>query len=350
MKNIKFGNTNVGLKFKPFIIAELSGNHNRSLARALDIVEAASAAGASCIKLQTFRPEEITLDLITSDFMIDDENSIWDGRSLDDLYREAETPWEWHKPIFDKAKSLNLEVFSSVFSEAGLEFLESLDVCAYKIASQECCDIPLVTAVAQTGKPLIISTGMASLAQVSETVDAVKSTGNKGLVLLKCTSNYPADPNDSNVLTVRNMRENFDCEVGLSDHTMGVGAALAAIAHGATVVEKHFTLSRADGGIDSEFSLEPAEMRSLAIESERAWQSLGCVHYGPVDNEIESLKYRRSLYAVEDIKKGERFTSKNIRSIRPGFGLEPKFLNIVLEKVAKKHLSRGHPISWDVVG
>ena len=350
MRNIKFGNTNVGLGFKPFIIAEMSGNHNASLERALDIVEAASAVGASCIKLQTFRPEEITLDLTTSDFMINDEKSIWTGRSLDDLYREAQTPWEWHKPIFEKAKSLNLEIFSSVFSESGLDFLESLGVSAYKIASQECCDTSLVTAVARTGKPIIISTGMATLAEISETVDAVKSTGNNDLVLLKCTSNYPADPNDSNILTLANMRENFGCEVGLSDHTMGIGAALAAIAHGASVVEKHFTLSRSDAGNDSTFSLEPSEMRSLAIESERAWQSLGAVHYGPVKNETESLKFRRSLYVVKNIKKGEKFTSSNVRSIRPGFGLSPKFTEIIFEKSAKIDLKRGDPISWDIIG
>ena len=350
MKSIKFGNTPVGLESKPFIIAEMSGNHNASLERALDIVEAAAKAGASCVKLQTFKPEEITLDLTTSEFMVNDKDSVWDGRSLNDLYREAQTPWEWHKPIFEKAKALNIEVFSSVFSETGLEFLESLNVPAYKIASQECCDLSLVKEVARTGKPLIISTGMASLTQISETVDVVRSVGNNDLVLLKCTSNYPADPVDSNVLTIGSMRDIFGCEVGLSDHTMGIGAAIAAISHGATVVEKHFTLNRSDGGIDSTFSLEPSEMRLLTIESERAWQSLGKVQYGPVGNETESLKYRRSLYAVEDIKKGEKFTSHNVKSIRPGFGLEPKFIEVILGKSAKINLKRGHPISWEVVG
>lgn len=350
MGNIRIGSTEIGLNVKPFIIAEMSGNHNSSLSRALEIVESAAVSGASCIKLQTYRAEEITLDLRTSDFIVDDSESVWQGRSLHELYVEAQTPWEWHETIFERAKSVKLEVFSSVFSESGLALLENLGVSAYKIASQECCDLPLVRAVARTGKPMVVSTGMASLAEISDTVNAVKSSGNQDLVLLKCTSNYPADPQDSNVATLRNMRETFGCEVGLSDHTMGVGAAIAAIGCGATVIEKHFTLSREDGGVDSTFSLEPHEMRVLTTESERAWQSLGSVHYGHVGSEAKSLKYRRSLYVVKDIKKGERFTSENVRSIRPGFGLEPKFLEVVLNKSATVNLNFGQALSWDVIG
>jgi N-acetylneuraminate synthase len=339
----------IGNTSRPFIIAEMSGNHNQSLERALLIVEAAAKAGAHALKLQTFTPDTMTLDLSEGEFFITDPNSLWKGQSVYELYKKAQTPWEWHKPIFDRAKQLGMIAFSSPFDETAVDFLETLNVPCYKIASFENTDIPLIRKVAKTGKPLIISTGMATVAELDESVRAARESGCKDLVLLKCTSTYPASPENTNLLTIQHMRELFGCEIGLSDHTMGVGASIAAVALGATVIEKHFTLDREDGGVDSTFSLEPNEFENLVIESERAWLSLGCVKYGPTPAELRSVTRRRSIYIVRDIAAGEVLTPENLRCIRPGHGLPPKHYEALLGKVIKCDVRRGTPISWKML-
>lgn len=335
---------------RPFVIAELSGNHNQSLDRAMKIVEAAAESGAHALKIQTYTADTITLDVPGGDFFISDEKSLWYGRSLHALYEEAATPWEWHAPIIKRATDLGMVCFSTPFDETAVDFLESLNVPAYKIASFENADLPLIRKVASTGKPMIISTGMATLAELDETVRAAKNAGCNQIVLLKCTSNYPASPSNSNVLTIPHLRSLFGCEVGLSDHTMGLGAAVAAVAHGATVIEKHFTLRRADGGVDSVFSLEPEEMRQLVIETERAWQSLGSVTYGATEAEKSSMKFRRSLYIAEDMKAGDILTTKNLRVVRPGMGLAPKFYDIVLGRKVVRDVQKGTALDWNIVG
>ena len=346
-KSIQIGNYSVGKDSPPFIIAEMSGNHNQSLERALKIVDEAAKAGAHAIKLQTYTADTITLDVHYGDFEIQDKDSLWNGKNLHSLYKEAYTPWEWHEPIFEKAKSLGLVCFSSPFDETAVDFLESLDVPAYKIASFENIHLPLIKKAAATGKPLIISTGMASLGELDETVKAALGAGCKDLILLKCTSTYPALPENSNLRTIPHMQELFQCQIGLSDHTMGVGVSVAAVTLGATVVEKHFTLSRAEGGVDSAFSLEPHELESLVIETERAWQSLGSIKYGPTKAEEKSLIFRRSIYISKDIKSGEVLTGDNVRIVRPGLGLSPKNLDLILGKKVKMDLQIGTPLSWD---
>lgn len=347
---IKIGDRLIGREYKPFLIAEMSGNHNQSLERALEIVEAAAKSGADALKIQTYTPDTMTLDLKEREFVINDPKSAWHGRSLYDLYGEAYTPWEWHKPIFDKARSLGMIPFSTPFDASSVEFLESLDVACYKVASFENTDIPLIRRIAKTGKPIIISTGMANLAELDETVRAVRESGCAELVLLKCTSSYPATPTNSNILTIPHLEKLFNCQVGLSDHTLGVGVSLASIALGATVVEKHFTLSRADGGVDSTFSMEPDEMQQLALESERVWLSLGEIFYGVSESERKSLQFRRSIYVAEDIKKGEVLTEKNLRTIRPGLGLAPKYLNQLIGMKATQSLKKGTAMSWEFIG
>lgn len=340
----------IGLGAPPFVIAEMSGNHNQSLERALAIVEAAAAAGAHALKLQTYTADTMTIDVREREFFISDPNSLWAGSSLYELYQQAYTPWEWHEPIFRRARELGMIPLSTPFDESAVDFLESLDVGVHKIASFENTDIPLIRKVAATGKPMIISTGMASIAELDETVRAAREAGCEDLVLLKCTSTYPATPENTNIRTIPHLRELFCCEVGLSDHTMGCGAAMAAVALGATVLEKHFTLARADGGVDSAFSLEPAELKTLVVESERAWQSLGRVAYGASAAENKSLAFRRSLYVVKDVAAGEAFSSENVRAIRPGLGLPPKWLDTVLGKHAKQAVSRGTPLHWKLIG
>ncbi|MED1441246.1 pseudaminic acid synthase [Aeribacillus composti] len=339
----------IGPNHKPFIIAEMSGNHNQSLERALAIVEAASKAGAHALKIQTYTADTMTLNLENPEFKIEDSDSLWKGHTLYQLYQQAYTPWEWHKPIFDRARELGMIPFSTPFDETAVDFLEELDVPMYKIASFENTDIPLIKKVASTGKPMIISTGMATVAELDETVRAAREAGCKDLVLLKCTSTYPASPENTNILTIPHMRELFDCQVGLSDHTMGVGVAVASVALGATVIEKHFTLSRADGGVDAAFSMEPDEMKALVAETERAWQALGEVKYGPTEKEKASLKFRRSIYVAKDIKAGEKFTKENIRVIRPGYGLEPKYFEKIIGLTANKDLKAGTPLSFDLL-
>lgn len=339
----------IGLGAPPFVIAEMSGNHNQSLERALKIVEAAAAAGAHALKLQTYTADTMTINLREGEFFIADPNSLWSGSSLYELYQQAYTPWEWHEPIFRRARELGMIPFSTPFDESAVDFLESLDVDLYKIASFENTDIPLIRKVAATGKPIIISTGMASVSELDETVRAAREAGGRDLALLKCTSTYPATPTHTNIRTIPHLRELFGCEVGLSDHTMGFGTAVAAVALGATIIEKHFTLARSDGGVDSVFSLEPKEFRTLLVEIERAWQSLGCVRYGPMEAERQSMQFRRSLYVVSDMRPGEAFSHENVRAIRPGFGLPPKYLERIIGKVVKQHVRRGTAVTWDLL-
>lgn len=347
--DITIAGKKIGLNHPPFVIAEMSGNHNKSLERALEIVEAAAKTGAHALKIQTYTPDTMTLDLDEREFHISDPKSLWAGTSLYKLYGEAYTPWDWHKAIFDRARQLGMIAFSTPFDDTSVDFLESLDVPCYKIASFENTDLPLIRRVAATGKPLIISTGMASIAELDDTVKAAREAGCKDLILLKCTSTYPATPSNTNILTIPHMRELFGCEVGLSDHTMGVGVSVASVALGATVIEKHFTLNRSDGGVDSTFSMESSEMAQLVLETERAWQAMGHISYGATDAEKKSIVFRRSLYVVEDLKAGSVLTTDNVRAIRPGLGLATKYLDIVLDSTVNQDVKRGTALSWDLL-
>jgi N-acetylneuraminate synthase len=338
----------IGPDAPPFVIAEMSGNHNQSLDRALAIVDAAAATGAHALKMQTYTADSMTLDIAQGEFAIHDPKSLWNGRTLYDLYKEAATPYEWHKPIFDRCREKGIICFSSPFDAAAVDFLETLGAPAYKIASFENVDLPLIAKAASTGKPLIISTGMATAAEIDEAVRAARNAGGRDIVLLKCTSTYPATPANTNITTIPHMRELFGTQVGLSDHTMGTGVAVAAVALGAVVIEKHFTLARADGGVDSTFSLEPAEMAALVVETQRAWESLGHVSYGPTPAEQKSLQFRRSLYVVEDMKAGTKLSAKNVRAIRPGSGLAPKYFDQVIGRAVARDVKRGTPVSWDL--
>ncbi len=346
---ITINSRKIGANHPPFVIAEMSGNHNQSLERALVIVEVAAKTGAHALKIQTYTPDTMTLDLNEREFHISDPKSLWVGNSLYKLYGEAYTPWEWHKPIFDRARELGIIAFSTPFDDTAVDFLESLGVPCYKIASFENTDLPLIRRVAATGKPMIISTGMANIAELGDTVRAAREAGCKDLILLKCTSTYPATASNTNILTIPHMRELFDCEVGLSDHTMGVGVSVASVALGATVIEKHFTLNRADGGVDSAFSMEPAEMSQLVVESERAWQALGKVSYGATEAEKKSIAFRRSLYVVKDLKAGDVLTKENVRAIRPGLGLPTKYIDCIKGRAIKSDTKRGTALSWSMI-
>jgi N-acetylneuraminate synthase len=347
---MQIGYQKIGREAPPFVIAEMSGNHNQSLERALEIVEVAAKTGAHALKIQTYTPDTMTLDLDEREFHISDPKSLWAGTSLYKLYDQAYTPWEWHRPIFDRARELGIIAFSTPFDDTAVDLLESLNVPCYKIASFENTDLPLIRRVAATGKPLIISTGMATVAELDETVHAARAAGCKDLVLLKCTSTYPATAENTNILTIPHLRELFGCEVGLSDHTMGVGVSVASVALGATVVEKHFTLNRADGGVDSSFSMEPGEMAQLVVETERAWQALGQVSYGITEAEKPSLHFRRSIYIAQDLKSGDALTRENLRCIRPGLGLSPKYYEMLLGRKVNKDVKRGAPMGWDLLG
>lgn len=349
MNDIQFGPRSVGTNHPPLVIAEMSGNHNQSLDRAMAIVEAAAKSGAHALKIQTYTADTMTIDLDAGEFSIDDPKSPWRGNTLYKLYQQAYTPWEWHKPIFGRCRELGMIGFSTPFDETAVDFLEELDVPFYKIASFENTDLPLIKKVAETGKPMIISTGMATVAELDATVRCARSAGCEQLVLLKCTSTYPASPANTNITTIPHMRDLFGCHVGLSDHTMGTGVAVAAVALGAVAVEKHFTLARADGGVDSSFSLEPAELAALVTETERAWQALGRISYGPSTAEAESMKFRRSLYIVEDMRAGEKLTTNNLRRIRPGLGLPPAHFDEVLGRVVKRDVNKGTPLTWDLI-
>ena len=339
----------IGPNHPPFIIAEMSGNHNKSLIRALEIVEAAAKAGVDAIKIQTYTPDTMTLNISEREFYINDSKSLWSGKSLYELYSEAFTPWEWHKPIFDKANELGILAFSTPFDSTAVDFLESLEVPFYKISSFENTDIPLIKRVASTGKPVIISTGMANIAELDEAVFAARAAGCNDVILLKCTSTYPANPKNTNILTIPHMRELFGCEVGLSDHTMGIGVSVASIALGATIIEKHFTLDRSDGGVDSAFSMEPIEMRQLVVETKRAQESLGHINYGATESEKKSALFRRSLYLVKDLKAGDILTKENVRTIRPGLGLPSKYLDKVLGMRLTRDVICGTALSWDLL-
>ena len=347
--SFEIGQRTVGPDAQPFIIAEMSGNHNQSLDRAFELVDAAAKAGAHALKLQTYTADTMTLDCDKPGFVIDDPKSLWAGRQLYQLYGEAHTPWEWHGPIFERARARGMIPFSTPFDHTAVDFLESLNVDCYKIASFENTDVPLIERVARTGKPLIISTGMATVAELHRSVSAARAAGCEHLVLLKCTSTYPSAPTNSNIATIPHLRELFDCQVGLSDHTMGVGVSVASVVLGATVIEKHFTLARADGGVDSTFSLEPEELRQLVIETERAWQSIGVVKYGATQAEQKSLQFRRSLYFTTSVKAGEVLTSENVRAIRPGFGLPPEHLHEVLGMTVREDVDRGTPVNWKLL-
>lgn len=349
MKDIQINDTKIGSHHPPFIIAEMSGNHNQSLDRALEIVEAAAKTGVHALKIQTYTADTMTLDLDRDEFFIDDPKSLWKGNTLYNLYQQAHTPWEWHKPIFDRCRELGIIGFSTPFDFTAVDFLESLDVPFYKIASFENTDLPLIRKVASTGKPMIISTGMATIAELDETVTAAREAGCQDIVLLKCTSSYPSTPADSNLLTIPHLRDLFNVQVGLSDHTLGIGVAVASVALGATVIEKHFTLDRSDGGVDAAFSMEPQEMKQLVIETERAWQAIGGIHYGRTAAEEKSLLFRRSLYIAEDMKAGDILTPDNLRAIRPGYGLAPKYYHHFLGKSIKQDASKGTPTSWELI-
>jgi pseudaminic acid synthase len=346
-KEIQIENRVLGEGHPPFIIAEMSGNHNQSLDRALEIVDAAAASGAHCLKLQTYTADTMTLDIPDGDFFINDPKSLWNGESLYQLYQKAYTPWEWHAPIFDRCRKHGMIPLSTPFDDTAVDFLLGLGVSFFKIASFEAVDLPLAKKIGSTGKPVIASTGMSSLQEIGELVSTLRGTGNENIVLLKCTSNYPASPENSNLRTIPNLRDAMGVQVGLSDHTLGIGAAVASVALGATVIEKHFTLDRSEGGVDSEFSLEPQEMKALVDESLRAWQALGSVRYGTLASEKASAQFRRSIYVTKDIAAGQPIGRENIRIIRPGFGLQPKYFDLVLGKTAKHDLKRGDALTWE---
>jgi N-acetylneuraminate synthase len=345
----KIQDTIISPDHKPFVIAEMSGNHNQALERAFEIVDAAAEAGANALKLQTYTADTITFNGTSDEFVIKDQNSLWKNQNLHKLYQMAYTPWEWHKPIFDRAKSHGMLAFSSPFDTTAVDFLESLNVPCFKIASFENTDHILLKKVAQTGKPVIMSTGVASIADIQESVGVLRKYGCKDLVLLKCTSTYPATPESTNLLTIPHMAALFDCQIGLSDHTMGIGAGIAAVALGARVLEKHFTLCRADGGVDSSFSLEPEELKNLVVESERAFLAMGKVNYILSEKEQKSLQYKRSLYVVEPMKAGDVFTELNIRSIRPSNGLHTRYYEEILGKTAAQDIEAGTALSWELV-
>ena len=349
MNTISIGNRAIGSEAPPFVIAEMSGNHNQSLERALAIVDAAADAGAHALKIQTYTADTMTLDLAEGDFAISDPKSLWSGRTLYDLYQQAHTPWAWHEQIFRRARERDLIPFSTPFDHSSVDFLEQLGVACYKIASFENTDLPLLRKVAATGKPVIMSTGMATLPELAESVGALRSAGCHELVLLKCTSTYPASPENSNLRTIPHLRDLFDCQVGLSDHTLGMGVAVGAVALGATVVEKHFTLDRSEGGVDAAFSMEPSEFRSLVDETFRVWQGMGKIAYGPTAAEHKSMTFRRSLYVAADIAKGGKVTPENVRALRPGFGLAPKYLDIVMGKTVVRDVRRGERFDWSVI-
>lgn len=333
----------------PFIIAEMSGNHNQSLDRALAIVDAAAAAGVDAVKIQTYTADTMTLDIAAGEFFIADQESLWKGESLYNLYEKAHTPWEWHKPIFERCKEHGILGFSTPFDDTSVDFLEELDVPCYKIASFENVDLPLIRKVAQTGKPMIVSTGMTTVSELEDLVRAARENGCRDLTLLKCTSSYPASAEGTNLRTIPHMRELFGCEVGLSDHTLGIGVAVASVALGASVIEKHFTLSRADGGVDAAFSLEPDEMAQLVRECRAAALAMGEVRYEMAEQEKKSLQFRRSLYIAEDMERGDVITEKNLRRIRPGQGLSPKYYGMILGKRVNQDVRRGTPMSWDLL-
>jgi pseudaminic acid synthase len=349
VRAIKIAGREIGLLYPPYVVAELSGNHMGDIGRALRLIDAAAEAGVDAIKIQTFTPETMTLDINTGEFVIGDVGSIWFGRSLFDLYTESQTPWSWHQEMFNYAKNLGLTAFSTPFDATSVDFLESLDVPCYKIASAENTDLDLIRKVSSTGKPVIISTGMASLSEIDRAVKTARTSGCSELALLKCTASYPANPIESNLRTIPNTREIFSCEVGISDHTTGLGAALSSVALGGTIIEKHLTLDSSDGAIDSKFSMTPEQMKLLVAEAKAGWESIGVVHYGPTQSELDSVKYRRSLYITRDMSVGEVLSESNLQAIRPGNGLAIEYRNLALGRPLKRSVKRGTALTWDLI-
>ncbi|MBB5830908.1 pseudaminic acid synthase [Brachybacterium aquaticum] len=348
-KSLQIGDLQVGESHAPFVAAEMSGNHNGDLGRALAIVDAIAETGAPAIKLQTYTADTITIDADGPAFRITDSHGLWGGRNLYSLYQEAHTPWEWHEAIFARAREHGLIPFSSPFDATAVELLEDLDAQVYKIASLEIGDIPLLRTVARTGKPVILSTGAADAADVDLAVKTIRAEGNDQIAVLGCTSSYPATAEASNLRTIPVLRDTWDVVSGLSDHTKGIGVSIAAVAFGASILEKHVTLRRADGGVDSDFSLEPEELKSLVDESYAAWLAIGEVHVGPTASEAESQRLRRSLFVVQDVRAGDEVTEANVRSIRPAGGLEPRYMDVVLGRTFAQDVQRGTPLSWDLV-
>lgn len=348
-RDIAIGTRRVGPAHEPYFIAEMSGNHNGSLDRALQIVDAVAEAGAHALKLQTYTADTMTVNVDAPAFRVSKGHALWDDALLYEIYQRAHTPWEWHEPIFERARERGLDAFSAPFDGTAIDFLEGLDVPAYKIASSEIVDLPLIRRAAATGKPLIISTGMATLAEAAAAVAAAHETGSGEVIVLACTATYPASPTDSNLRRLPILAEALDVVVGLSDHTLGIGAAVASVALGAAAIEKHVTLSRADGGVDSAFSLEPTEVAALVEESRRAWQALGDARIGPQAIESEGLRFRRSLYVVEDVRAGDEVTVDNVRSIRPAGGLPPDAIQTVLGRRFKNDATRGTALTWELV-
>lgn len=349
MNQITIKNRTIGSNAPCFIVAELSANHNQDISRAKEIIKAAKDSGADAIKLQTYTPDTMTIDCNEEWFQIP-SNSIWSGKTLFELYGEAYTPWEWHQELFRYAESLDLICFSTPFDKSSVDFLETLNMPIYKVASFEVIDLPLLKIIGKTGKPVIMSTGMASLNEITEAVKTLRDAGAGPLTLLKCTSAYPASPHAMNLKTIPHLRDAFQVHAGLSDHTLGSAVAVTAVALGATIIEKHFTLRRSDGGPDSTFSMEPAEFADMVRDIRFAEQALGKVSYEPTDEEQKNIGFRRSLFIVKDMKKGETFSVQNIRTIRPGHGLAPRYLDIVLGKKIVKDIKRGTPLSWDLLG
>jgi pseudaminic acid synthase len=350
VKTINIGDFHIGKNYPPFIIAEMSGNHNHSIDQALKIVDEVAKSGAHALKLQTYTPDTLTIDVSTGDFFISDSSSLWKGNSLYELYKKAYTPWEWHEVIFRRAKEHGIICFSTPFDDTAVDFLETLNVPAYKIASFENNHLPLLKKVAKTGKPVIMSTGLSDLNDINLAIDTLRSNGCKDIILLKCTSTYPSTPENTNLLTIPHMSQLFDCHVGLSDHTMGIGVSLAAIGVGARVIEKHFTLDRSEGGVDSTFSMEPNEFKLLVEESKKAFDALGSIHYGILPDELKSKKFKRSIYIVKDLNKGDILTKDNIRIIRPGNGVSPSFFDTFIGKRINKSVNRGTALSFDLIG
>ncbi|GIF44888.1 pseudaminic acid synthase [Actinoplanes xinjiangensis] len=334
---------------KPYIVAEMSGNHNGSLDRALALVDAAADAGADAIKIQTYTADTMTVDVKHPRFQISAGHDLWGGDYLFQLFERAHTPWDWHGPIFDRARERGITPFSSPFDRTAVELLEKLDAPMYKIASSEITDLPLIRLAASTGKPMIISTGMATLREITAAVEAAQGAGATDVTVLSCTASYPAPPEETNLRRIPVLAEALRLPIGLSDHTMGIGVPIAAVAYGAVLIEKHFTLDRADGGVDSAFSLDQAELKLLVTESERAWQALGTTAIGPTDAERESLRFRRSLYVVTDVRAGDPVTGENVRSIRPTGGLEPDLIGTVLGRTFTSDAAKGTPLTWDLI-
>jgi pseudaminic acid synthase len=338
-----------GVDKRPYIVAEMSGNHNGSLDRALALVDAAADAGAHAIKIQTYTADTMTVDVEHPRFRISKGHDLWSGEYLYQLFERAHTPWDWHEAIFTRARDRGITPFSSPFDRTAVELLEKLDAPMYKIASSEITDLPLVRLCASTGKPLIISTGMASVREIAAAVEAARGAGATDITVLSCTASYPAPPEQTNLRRIPVLAQMLELPIGLSDHTLGVGVPIAAVAFGACLIEKHVTLDRADGGVDSAFSLEPAELKLLVEESERAWQALGTTHIGPTEAERESLRFRRSLYVVEDVEAGDPVTERNVRSIRPTGGLDPDAIGTTLGRTFKTAATKGTPLTWDLI-